>query len=459
MASLCHEKNGTHRVEFYGEDRKRYTVRLGKVSKLSALQTKHHIEELVSARLGRTAVPTETARWVGDVPDKLAEKLYFAGLIRQRQKRVSMTMGKFVEWFIDFKSVKNEHSIKNYRQVGRILCRQFGVNTTMDAITTEDSESFLSSLRKRYAPATVARLTKFFKQFWKVAIRAGFTTTNPFEEFVAGSCSNHDRIQFVPRDAIDRIMAACPDVEWQAIVALARFGGLRIPSELSQLRWDDVQWTQRRIVVNSSKTGRREIPLYDEILKPLKEHADESRDGDVYVFRYSRRKPGNLRTSFQRIIHRAGVKPWPRLFHNLRASCGMELADRVPPHVYGAIMGHTATVALQHYLKVRTEDFEKLVGKPSRQNAEINGSTPAQIGSSAKNAADITVIPRIAGYGSENQYTPQDTALLTNSPVNRQIEMRIAADSAADPTLARLIAAWPTLTPGQRAEIVAIVGG
>ncbi len=35
----------------------------------------------------------------------------------------------------------------------------------------------------------------------------------------------------------------------------------------------------------------------------------------------------NLRTTFEKIVRRAGLTTWPRLFHNLRASRETELAE------------------------------------------------------------------------------------------------------------------------------------
>jgi hypothetical protein len=42
----------------------------------------------------------------------------------------------------------------------------------------------------------------------------------------------------------------------------------------------------------------------------------------------------NLRTQFERIVKHAGLKKWPRLFHNLRSSRQTELAETFPSHVF-----------------------------------------------------------------------------------------------------------------------------
>jgi hypothetical protein len=53
------------------------------------------------------------------------------------------------------------------------------------------------------------------------------------------------------------------------------------------------------------------------------------------------------------------VKPWPKLFHNLRASRETELASEYPIHVVCNWIGNTAAIAAKHYWTVRDQDFER----------------------------------------------------------------------------------------------------
>lgn len=66
----------------------------------------------------------------------------------------------------------------------------------------------------------------------------------------------------------------------------------------------------------------------------------------------------NLRTQLLRIIERAKVKPWDKVFQNLRASCETELMKRHEIHVVAAWIGHAPRVALRHDLQVTAADFE-----------------------------------------------------------------------------------------------------
>jgi integrase len=56
------------------------------------------------------------------------------------------------------------------------------------------------------------------------------------------------------RAEIDAAMETTPDVEWRLIIALSRYAGLRIPSELLSLRWNDVDLPGGRMTIRSSKT-------------------------------------------------------------------------------------------------------------------------------------------------------------------------------------------------------------
>ncbi len=56
----------------------------------------------------------------------------------------------------------------------------------------------------------------------------------------------------------------------------------------------------------------------------------------------------NLRTRLQKIIRRAGLEPWPKLWQNLRATRETELAEIFPVHVVSAWIGNSVTVAAKH---------------------------------------------------------------------------------------------------------------
>lgn len=69
----------------------------------------------------------------------------------------------------------------------------------------------------------------------------------------------------------------------------------------------------------------------------------------------------NLRTQLLKLIRRAGLQPWPKLWQNLRASCETDLMRDHPIHAVTSWIGNTPTVALKHYIQVLDSDFDKAV--------------------------------------------------------------------------------------------------
>ena len=63
-------------------------------------------------------------------------------------------------------------------------------------------------------------------------------------------------------------------------------------------------------------------------------------------------------------MERAGVSPWPRLWHNMRSSRETELVERFPAHVVAAWIGHSVAVAEKNYLQVTDEHFSRAVQNP-----------------------------------------------------------------------------------------------
>ncbi len=79
----------------------------------------------------------------------------------------------------------------------------------------------------------------------------------------------------------------------------------------------------------------------------------------------------NLRTQLLRIMQRAGVQQWPKLFQNLRSSRETELTQRFPMHVVCAWIGNREPVAAKHYLQVTGKHFEEAVQNPVQRPSEL----------------------------------------------------------------------------------------
>jgi hypothetical protein len=96
---------------------------------------------------------------------------------------------------------------------------------------------------------------------------------------------------------------------------------------------------------------------------------------DRYVIETHRFASGNLSTEFKRILKRAGVTAWPKLFINLRSTRQTELENQFPTHVVCKWLGNSPQVAQKHYLKVTDDHFELAAQLTPELTPDISGQT------------------------------------------------------------------------------------
>ncbi|MFT3684749.1 MAG: hypothetical protein QM783_07425 [Phycisphaerales bacterium] len=87
------------------------------------------------------------------------------------------------------------------------------------------------------------------------------------------------------------------------------------------------------------------VPIVPELRAILQDLFDAAELGVEVVIPGLSDSSVNLRTMLRKVVHRAGVKPWPRLFHNLRASCATDLVETVPAHVAAGWLSHSPLIA------------------------------------------------------------------------------------------------------------------
>ncbi len=122
----------------------------------------------------------------------------------------------------------------------------------------------------------------------------------------------------------------------------------------------------------------RQVPIAPELNPILLRLFTCAEPGSEAVVPRLRNPRMNLRTHIERIIARAGMKPWPRLFHNLRASCATDWVERFPNHAVASWLGHSPLIAATHYLQARDAHFTMATGRdPSEGAAQKAAQNPA----------------------------------------------------------------------------------
>ena len=392
MASVCNDPRGKKRVLFFDESGQRKVIRLGKCSAKQAEAFKVRLENLITARL-RGGMDDEVARWITGMDDELHAKLAAVGLV---QPRASSTLGGFIDRYIQDRTDVKPTTATTYAQARRHLTTFFGEDKPLREITEGDADLWRLHLgREGLAEASVRKFSGIAKQLFKAAVKRRLIASNPFSELESSAKANKKREYFVSRQEAQKVLDACPDLQWRLIFALGRYGGLRCPSEVLSLKWSDVNWGERRVLIHSSKTERHEggesrlIPLFPELAPYLHAAFAEAEPGDGYVITRYRLANSNLRTQLKRIIQKAGLKAWPRLFQNLRSTRETELTADFPLHVVVSWLGNSQLVARKHYLQVTDEHFARAAQNEAAASSSSNLEQLEHFARTAQNEAHL----------------------------------------------------------------------
>jgi integrase len=373
VASITRETNGRRLIQFLAGDGKRKSIRLGKVTQRIADEIKVKVEYLLAATTSGYAIDGETSQWLAKIGNDLADKLAAVDLI---PRRASAQLKPFLDALIAQRTDVKPNTRRNLEVTKDRLVEFFGPGKNLRDINPGDADAWLLWMREKYAKGTAGRTVRRAKQLFRSAVRKKLIVENPFIDLKAPSEANEARKFFVPKADTQKVLDSCPNLEWQLLFALSRFGGLRCPSEHVELKWVDVDWARNRFWVSSPKTEHHEghegrwVPIFPELRPYLEQAFELAEPGTAYVINRYRDASVNLRTQLLRIIKRAGVEPWPKLFQNLRASRETELAEQYPIHVVCKWIGHAAKIAEKHYLQVRDEYFDLAAGGAADSDAE-----------------------------------------------------------------------------------------
>jgi hypothetical protein len=122
-------------------------------------------------------------------------------------------------------------------------------------------------------------------------------------------------------------------------------------------------------VEHHDQRGVRLCPLFPEVreaLEGLPRKGEYVIDKPIYRERASTEKGwknANLRTQFLEQLKAAGVKPWKRIFHSMRASRQTEVEKQFGLPASCAWLGNTESVAKESYLMVFDETWKAATGQ------------------------------------------------------------------------------------------------
>lgn len=366
MASISTNKtSGTRRIIVQVGDRPRQAIGIGTMRMKTAVWLRDLCQDLADcAALGKSLDPElvgKVRKLSPDIHDQLARVGLVRGIIR------GISLAEVLSRFMATRKM-NAGTLKCYKKVVDNLNAHFTGNIAEIAIA--GAESFKAALQSKYAGATASRRIKACRTIWKWAIDNDLASSNPWNDVTAGSQTNSARKEYVPAETIAGLIALADD-EMKLVLSLSRFCGLRTPSEVIALKWEDIDLREGTMRISSVKTqhhgeghAERYIPIFHQARTIIEKMHKGS--GAVTAGMLS---TNTLRKRLLDLCKRGGVKPWKKLWHNLRASCETDLMSEHDSHIVAKWMGHSMAIAEKHYLTVPPKELAKATRTTTRAGA------------------------------------------------------------------------------------------
>jgi integrase len=364
MSSISKRPNG-HRWICYKFRDKRHTIRLGAASERDARIFQLFLDRLIDARRFGQPIEPEIVAWLGRIDRKLHRGLLTAGLVEERGPS---TVGELVAAHERrlIAREREESTLVNARVLYGNLKRHFGEACQISSITLDAADAFrtwLLTFGKKdgtgLMPSTVTNRCRRARAVFAYAIKNGWLVANPFRELGQGSEANAARNVYISRELFERILNATKDVEFRMLLAMARYAGLRSPSEVTKLQWSTIDLEIDVFTAKAPKTKRhegreqREIPIFPE----LKARILEAKAHAVGPMMFPRHQitAAAITSKFTRVLRTIDESLWAKPFVNLRASCEHDWLSTYKIHEVAAWMGHSPETMLKHYNRVVKE--------------------------------------------------------------------------------------------------------
>jgi integrase len=291
----------------------------------------------------------------------------------------------------DYRSVLAEPGTPHRRGSGRLKGRVMKALGDLPAteVTVADVDHYLSDLAAEgVATRTVNRHREVLRSIFNFGCSAasGFgLTSNPAAQSQLRRVDGPRPLEIFSVEQIEELARIAASGTWRAapdwnitddtreryveedhqlaeLLRVACYTGLR-RGELVALRWSDVRWTERVLVVEraisdgvevSPKSRRaRYVPLADQALTALERLSRRPNfvSPDDYIFASAvgdRLDATAVRRRYVRVRDTAGLPPLR--FHDLRHSAGSLLARAIDPASVKDILGHADLKTTERYL-------------------------------------------------------------------------------------------------------------
>ena len=266
-----------YRIQPYLPSGKRTTIRLG-TGKKQATAAQNAIDDLVDSLEANVAPSAATKLWLESVAtEAVCKSLLRVKIINEMPDRFHATnrittISMLVDEYVRSRCAGlDAETVTIYNKARKNLLACFG-DVDITQLTKRDGREFWRWLLENqgYAVNTAKHRLRLARAMFELGIEDELISTNPFKARGLSVSQTAAEKEYVERETIDQVIEHCPSLEWKLLFTLCRRVPVRVPSEIRELTWDDVDWENNQMLIHSPKTRRigksaRLVPIFADV--------------------------------------------------------------------------------------------------------------------------------------------------------------------------------------------------
>ena len=367
MASLFQVKTGWqtgYRLQYRTSGR-RHSMWLGNVRDSEARRVLLHVSAIEEAIKLKTPIPSETLRWLADHAQYRQSLAPLLGTSKTVDEAADL-------YYLHVQANHKETTARAAEDTIGQFASHFG-NQPLRSITGETIDGWLA--RQNVAASTVGKHVKILRTWLRWSLAQHLIDTVP--QISTPSTIGVGEKAYVDFDGqyqqlIDYFAG---DREMQCILAMARWNGPRVASEVVTLRRSNVDLANDRFLIDDSKRSHRQsrgppkirtLPLFSSLRPYVMAMLAQPGKPTDYLLptiggQNAQRAGSLLRQRVYRALDKLGIPRWPRVFHSPRATRQTQLKESVGEKAACDWIGNTPDVSRRNYELIDGETFARAV--------------------------------------------------------------------------------------------------
>ncbi|RKV43700.1 site-specific integrase [Helicobacter pylori] len=331
----------------YHEKNKRFRVSLRKATDCLKMKTDEALEFFKDKSLKEILAFVNRLEAIKNANKRVknAEK-------RTLKIQSKITILQALKRFLALKIGLKQTSLNSLENVFNSVFRTMGLKESdkLKKITQEKITKYHESALKHYKKNTIHNLNANLKSFLEFCETEGFIKKSPYFAITLKNAQEAKAIEPFNLEEVKTIIENAPSLRLKAFLMVAFLTGMRTGEQLA-LMWEDIDFTEKKIVINKSlnelgqittpknKPSIREVDLLEPVEKILKELQASEPANKKFVFISMPKRSTMFQRAFRSLLRALNLKD-RKLYTTRHTFASLMLSQGEEPMWVSKTLGH-----------------------------------------------------------------------------------------------------------------------